>query len=1372
MLNLLFFLWTITGTALANEPNQAEQEAQGHLRNALTWYYLARYTENDSKAHSKAKDAYQKALDSLKNQPSSNAILLRNQAKIGLKQSDARIGNAQASFRNVMWPIWWITEADPTVEWFDDLYMKAAEIAFDRTNAQMAQLGAPTRVPVIVRASRNPNLPAKSLVDSSSLDERIAGLRDEFLRVADNEDYLYGIPDDIGIGLLGETWIKILEGLDLGPAEFSQLRTKLSNNRVFILDIEIVDEIAMSDDYPSIVRIQTRGRVFDTETGDPIEEITAQGIGQDIRSQNSYAVVWIAILFLTALATTLLRSHLLKKEEQENHPSWSSILGLATLAFIAGSLLGEFAGEISSEFLVEWGTSAFIREYTHFSIPYAPILIWPLVHGAVVMAGPLFFLAWASMKLESYINKFISDPKAHLPIIAPAVQAGATTWMFYPLVEAVPGRGLATALPLSLVAILISFVMAVPLASVLGGGVIRRNTLVALGLGSIALLQILPIGMYNNNVWLATGIAIGLVGAILWILGREMLVQTESELAEDSGSDDVILEVSAQIGSLEEPAWLDVTGNLNIVEQVQERRHLHINGISKYGATRTLNEIDAQLQKANKRPIRIVLSAPSETGAAPYTLINELYEQLGIGNLDLSKQEQLSQSLKENIMRTEEVLSMFPGFGLIVSSLSESGEDASVLRSRIIEDGAKVLKDALEKTNTQVVLVENFHWIDTSSLDVLKRYFEMCESPPSFIWNTTLRPGDHLDDFSDLVAKHHSLTRLDLPKLDLEHAKQFIQNAGIREFPDELVETLVSAAEGSVGGLHLLLILLKENKLLLPQQQDSLILYYPIENLTPNIIWAHLPKELQEQELNRFQHFNRETLFVLECAALCGSTFSIDELVAGVAMPRQTVLLKLEEIERMNPPIIEDIPSLDRHFRFVNNLTRIALNRRLSISGDIKRELAKSMHAGILNRNLSGEFLSPTQILHHSFPLGRVETQVENAAITLMRSYKHKCAWPEILTLYEQIQESLPQYENLHVQFEIQTIEAKALRFTGGQENRDRAQEILRNIIEQMGDNVVDVDESLLFDIFFTLFESQFEERDLEELNALHQMCIDYKPLVQSVLLRSLFLFYQHLSNSMLHRGTNIASELQDILNEMDTISPPCSREHDFLYAAVYQTYANKSWYEALSQTKLDPPPFTPEELWKDTVLPKMNRAMELKMALNDVQGMAMNYGIRGSIYLYNLREPTRALEAFEQDWKLVDENNLRSDKPGLLNKLGMTYQLLAEVTDVSENVKKEYIQKAQDLTHQAMSMAIEMEREVDFAFAFQEYLKLAVKEHEDKGLSEPMQSNLSALEAFVTDEAYWPKVPGFLKPNISAMLKELPAFPWTSDTLKILDSQ
>ncbi len=317
MLNLLFFLWTAAGVSWASDPAQAEKEAQGHLRNALTWYYLARATENDATAHARSKESYKRARVSLEGQSTARAKLLRSQAELGLKQSEARIGNAQSSFRNVMWPIWWITETDPTVEWFDDLYMKAAGIAFDRINTQMSQLGAPTRVPVIVRASRNPDLPTKSLVDTSSTDERSAALRDEFLRIADNEDYLYSIPDDVGIGILTDTWPQILNGRELGPADFAALRTKLSNTRVLLLEVEIVDEIVMSSDYPSIVRVQARGRVFDTESGEQLDEISTQGIGQDIRSQNSYAVFWIAILFLTAVATTFLRSYLFKRGEEE-----------------------------------------------------------------------------------------------------------------------------------------------------------------------------------------------------------------------------------------------------------------------------------------------------------------------------------------------------------------------------------------------------------------------------------------------------------------------------------------------------------------------------------------------------------------------------------------------------------------------------------------------------------------------------------------------------------------------------------------------------------------------------------------------------------------------------------------------------------------------------------------------------------------------------------------------------------------------------------------------------------------------------------------------------------------------------------------------
>ena len=65
-------------------------------------------------------------------QKKQDVILLMERVKEAERQAIYRLDNAHDTVRSVMWPIWWIIEADPTVEWYDDVFMKATELLWEK----------------------------------------------------------------------------------------------------------------------------------------------------------------------------------------------------------------------------------------------------------------------------------------------------------------------------------------------------------------------------------------------------------------------------------------------------------------------------------------------------------------------------------------------------------------------------------------------------------------------------------------------------------------------------------------------------------------------------------------------------------------------------------------------------------------------------------------------------------------------------------------------------------------------------------------------------------------------------------------------------------------------------------------------------------------------------------------------------------------------------------------------------------------------------------------------------------------------------------------------------------------------------------------
>jgi|GEM_PF-4555593 len=1372
------FLWMMLSSAYAEE--NAEQQAQAHLRNAQTWYYLARLTENDKSAHQLSAEAYQAALNILKDQKTAQAKAMNAQAKLGLEQTIPRIDNAHDTFRNVMWPIWWITEADPTAEWYDDLYMKATEICWTNIEAQMLQFKNPSRIPVITRGFRNSALQAPSAIDEMTIPDRLQLLRDELLSYADMTQNLYGVSDDMGSRILGNSWTSLIQEKKINPQHIIALGDQLDTKFVMLIDVKIEDEIPKKKDHTDVVRLQTQAYILNTQTGTVVNHILVQGLGQNVRSENWSAIRWILGSFIIAMILVIIRAHRLQEESDGKQKVGFLLVGLG--AFIAGSILAEFAGDLSSEFLQDWGTPTYVREWSSMTLPYFPALIWPLVHGAVVMVGPLFILAWISVKLREQIDTLIEDPSAHMSVIAPTAQAGAATVMFYPLIEGVPETGFWVAFCISFPAILLSFFMAVPLAEVLQGRLINRKKICALAMGILTLLLLLPFGLYNNNHFFMCIFAC-VIGGIMLVLLREEAFKSKSIEVEDPTADDQTINIGKDIGSLEHPAWLNPNSGIDLIACIKEKKPIHIRGISKYGATRTIEEIQYRLQSNNMRFIHISLTEPSNVVQEPYETIKQICQKIGLDHLDLAKNEHINQTMQEGILQAESLVSMFPGFGLIVDTLSETGGDVHLSRSRIIEDGAQSIIQTLKKNPIEAIFIENLHWIDPSSLEVLSRYMELAENMPSLIWNTTQETHQEIEDFHKIVSIHHPKIEFTLPKLTVDQAKQFLQKSGVYNFPDTLLEDLLGTSDGSIGGLQLLLMLMKEHDLLLEKTLYGKRIYVPIEGISEKDVWEKLPKETKEQELKRLESLNRETMFVLECAALCGTTCTIDELEFGTTLSRQDVLLRLETIENITPPVIEDVPDQDGEFRFVNNLTRLALIERLTTSKrDVLRELAKSVHASIIRQHKTQPFLTEREIIHHAVPLTKTNDLILSAASILFSDLEQKYAWPETIQFYERIRPRL-NGQNPLLSLKIDIIAAKAYRFIGGQRNRDRTQEILLQHIHEPKLAISELSEDILCDIFFTLCETIFEENNKDDLLKLEEICAQQQELSYPPLIQEIFAFYACYANSNRNGNTPILTALKEILTRLEGFPEPHSRSYKILYSSVYQTYAKKSWYEQLPSRDDPDGKQKMDALWNTEVLNNFETVLKLKQEIHDHHGIAINYGLRGSIYLFTFRNGEKAVEAYTKDWEVVNENNMRADKSRTINALGLSYALRSTQTEDSEQRKNDFM-RAKECVFEAIQYAEDMERETDFAFALSAILDLAVQEKQALGeVTTEIMEVLSTLdipypsskteahpegkERFILRPQTWESAFFGAKSRIPTFLSQLPDFTWKTFVLE-----
>jgi len=104
-------------------------------------------------AYEHSTDCYTKVLSELEGQQGSTVEALQKKARYGLNQNTARLDNAHDIYRNIFWPVWWITEADQTAEWYDDVYMLAIGNSMEKLlNRLDSDIGI-HQVPVLIQAN-------------------------------------------------------------------------------------------------------------------------------------------------------------------------------------------------------------------------------------------------------------------------------------------------------------------------------------------------------------------------------------------------------------------------------------------------------------------------------------------------------------------------------------------------------------------------------------------------------------------------------------------------------------------------------------------------------------------------------------------------------------------------------------------------------------------------------------------------------------------------------------------------------------------------------------------------------------------------------------------------------------------------------------------------------------------------------------------------------------------------------------------------------------------------------------------------------------------------------------------------------------------
>jgi hypothetical protein len=119
----------------------------------------------------------------------------------------------------------------------------------------------------------------------------------------------------------------------------------------------------------------------------------------------------------------------------------------------------------------------------------------------------------------------------------------------------------------------------------------------------------------------------------------------------------------------------------------------------------------------------------------------------------------------------------------------------------------------------------------------------------------------------------------------------------------------------------------------------------------------------------------------------------------------------------------------------------------------------------------------------------------------------------------------------------------------------------------------------------------------------------------------------------------------------------------------------------------------------EDEINRLLDESLQLKQGCNDLPGIAINLGSRGSFYLYTLNDPVNARDYLKQDMDIVVRMGDEGARTGLLNKLAMCDWMEAENTKDTAQAEK-LKESAFDLANESYQNAMYLGREIDAVFA------------------------------------------------------------------------
>jgi DNA-binding winged helix-turn-helix (wHTH) protein/tetratricopeptide (TPR) repeat protein len=356
--------------------------------------------------------------------------------------------------------------------------------------------------------------------------------------------------------------------------------------------------------------------------------------------------------------------------------------------------------------------------------------------------------------------------------------------------------------------------------------------------------------------------------------------------------------------------------------------------------------VDALQRENVRRPNLLIMRGQCVEGFGGKEAYYPLFEALG----GLARGPDAAQVMKTLAARAPTWLIQFPSLIRAEQIQTLQQEILGTTRERMVREICEAL-EAMTVDNSLVLVLEDLHWVDHSTLDVISAFARRRE-PCKLLLLGTYRPLDVIVSESPLrVLKQDLLVHQLCHELALERFDESeIADYLTAKFPDgELPSGLARLIQRHSDGNALFMVAIVEElvkKGVISESQGEWRLTQPLERIDPGV-----PETLQEMLAAGFDQLSTEEQNILKCASIAGDRFSgwaVSSMLETDAVHIERICEALAARRQfISRGGAHELPGglLSAQYEFRHTLYRESLYERLSVTERWKlhRKLAEQM---------------------------------------------------------------------------------------------------------------------------------------------------------------------------------------------------------------------------------------------------------------------------------------------------------------------------------------------------------------------------------------------------------------------------------------------